>query len=472
MRPKQTKIVATISDLKCDAEFIRELHDSGVDVVRLNTAHQSQEDTLKVICNVREVSTRIALLLDTKGPEIRTTKVEETIEVKKGDIFKIKGGVKTDISTKELVYVTYKQFVNEINVGDKVMIDDGELGLEAIKKQDDYLVCEVKNSGVVKSNKSVNVPGVNLHLPSLSEKDKEYIQFAIENDIDFIAHSFVRNKEDIIAIQKMLDKHQSQIKIIAKIESQEGVDNIDEILDHAYGIMVARGDLGIEIPIEKIPLTQKMLIQKCIARHKPVITATQMLHTMIKNPRPTRAEVSDVANAVLDGTDAIMLSGETAYGEYPLEAVKMMSKIVRDVESQTVFQGLCECDCHVTKGAAEYLAETAVQAAHDLAVKEIIISSEDGASPALLASYRGRVPVFAKCSDERTVRELSLTYGINAHCVKILENHSKFIHQILETLVEKGKLHKKDTIIYLSGDHSQGNTSNSMEICEVGKYVE
>lgn len=469
MRKKQTKIVATISDLKCDPEFIRTLCDYGVDVVRLNTAHQNHADTLKVINNVRKVSERIAILLDTKGPEIRTRIVKEDIILKTGDMIKMAGS-DSAMSDREIVYVNYADFVKDVPLKTLVLIDDGELGLKVIKKTPKYLQCEVMNDGKIKSNKSVNIPNLHVNLPSLSAKDLDYIDFAIKNNLDFIAHSFVRNKEDVMAIQKILDKKKSKIKIIAKIENQEGVDNIDEILDHAYGIMVARGDLGIEVPAEEIPLIQKMLIKKCIARHKPVITATQMLHTMIKNPRPTRAEVNDIANAVLDGTDAVMLSGETAYGDYPVEAVQIMAKIIRHVESKTE-----SSDClPVFKdeyAIPNFLAKSAVIASRELDIKEIIISAGNGFSAEVIASYRGRVPVFAKCFDKRTARELSLTYGVNAHFVQKEENHTKFLKNLFSVLVKKGKLTAGDKVIYLASDTDNNSSANFMEICEVKKYV-
>ncbi len=328
---KQTKIVATISDRKCDVEFIKDLFDAGMNVVRINTAHQTPEDSLKVINNVRKVSDRIPILIDTKGPEIRTTLVKGDLFLKKGDKIAFKGEADA-ITTQKCIYVSYRNFVKEVPVGGDILIDDGELSFKVIDKKDNVLICEIMNDGWLGSRKSINVPGTEISLPSLTSRDVNYIQFAIDNDLSFIAHSFVRSKEDVIDIQKILDKKKSTLKIIAKIENKQGVDNIDEILDHAYGVMIARGDLGIEIPAEQIPTVQKKLIKKCVARRKPVIVATQMLHTMTEHPRPTRAEVSDVANAIFDGTDAVMLSGETAYGKYPLEAVKTMSRIAKQVE--------------------------------------------------------------------------------------------------------------------------------------------
>lgn len=472
MIPKQTKIVATISDLRCDQDFIRNLHENGVDVVRLNTAHQTHADTLRVIKNIRKVSERIAILLDTKGPEIRTAVTDEPIILKKGETIKIAGAnaVEERKSSASLVYVNYSDFVKDVPNKAVILIDDGELGLRVVKKTSSYLLCEALNNGEIKSNKSINIPDLHINLPSLSAKDRDYIDFAIKNDLDFIAHSFVRNKDDILAIQKILDKKKSKIKIIAKIENREGVNNIDEILDYAYGIMVARGDLGIEIPAEEIPLIQKELIKKCIARHKPVITATQMLHSMIKNPRPTRAEISDVANAILDNTDAVMLSGETAYGDYPIEAVDIMTKIIKHTEANT--QSSSSLPVFKDEYAIpNFLAKSAVIASRELKIKEIIISASNGFSAEVIASYRGRVPVYVKCADKRTVRELSLTYGVNAHYVKRKNDDEKFLRELFTKLVKKGRLDREDKVIFLDGSSFNDSLTNSMVICEVGKYV-
>ena len=311
---KQTKIVATISDQRCEIDFIRELFKAGMNVVRMNTAHAGREGFEKLIANVRTVSNRIAILMDTKGPEVRTTPLAaEPIPFKAGDKVQVTGCPEQP-TTRECICVSYPHFVQDVQVGDHILIDDGDLEMVVTDKDDNRLYCEIQNEATLGNRKSVNVPGVRINLPSLTEKDKNNILYAIEKDIDFIAHSFVRNKQDILDIKAILDEHHSDIRIIATIENQEGVDNIDEILEVADGIMVARGDLGIEVAQERIPGIQRLLIRKCILAKKPVIVATQMLHTMINNPRPTRAEVTDIANAIYYRTDALMLCGETAYG--------------------------------------------------------------------------------------------------------------------------------------------------------------
>ena len=319
MQQKKTKIICTISDLHCEVGFLRSLYDNGMNVVRINTAHATIEGAQKVVDNVRAVSDKIAILIDTKGPEVRLTKMDTSdgISVKNGDIINIHNNIE-GISGTEAIYTNCPSFVNDVPVGARILIDDGSVELVVREKNEERLVCVVRNAGVIKGKKSVNVPNVPIDLPALTEKDKVFVKWAIDADIDFIAHSFVRCKEDLMSIQEILDEHNSHIKLISKIENQQGIDNLEEILINCYGVMIARGDLGVEVPAEKIPLIQKDIVGMCRAYRKPVIIATQMLHSMIENPRPTRAEVTDVANAIFQSTDAIMLSGETASGKYPI----------------------------------------------------------------------------------------------------------------------------------------------------------
>ena len=329
---KQTKIVCSISDRRCDVDFIRGLFNAGMNVVRMNTAHATPDGIRSIIRNTRAVSPHIGILIDTKGPEVRTTDVESPIEYKTGDVVRIFGRPEMN-TTHDIINVSFSDFAKDVKVGDIILFDDGAIGMKVMGIEGPAVYVEVQNDGVLGAHKSVNVPGEHIDLPALTEKDKRNINLAIEEDIDFIAHSFVRSADDVHAVQKILDERHSDIKIISKIENQEGVDNIDEIINASYGIMVARGDLGIEVPVEKIPGIQRMIIRKCVERHKPVIVATQMLHTMITNPRPTRAEVTDIANAIYSNTDALMLSGETASGKYPLEAVKTMAAVAEQAEN-------------------------------------------------------------------------------------------------------------------------------------------
>jgi len=462
---KKTKIVCTISDKNCDVAFLKKLYRAGMNVVRLNTAHQSFEQAQKVMDNVRMVSDRIAILVDTKGPEIRTTRVSKPIEVFTGNKLIIKGDPEKEC-TKSRIYVNYPGFVRDVPLNSHLLIDDGSLKLVVVEKKENYLICEVKNDGKIEGHKSINVPSVSFGLPSLSEKDKEFVTFCIKQDVDFIAHSFVRNKDDIKAIQDILDENNSKIKIIAKIENQAGVDNLDEILDCAYGAMVARGDLGIEIPYEKIPGIQKMIINKCIARRKPVIIATQMLHSMIDKPRPTRAEVSDIANAIFSKTDAIMLSGETAYGRYPYEAVETMARVASEVEkSRSDIQDIPMVVLSNKRSA--YLTKTAVEAAIVLNARAIVADSETGRSIRNMAGYRGKKPIFAFCYDKRTVRELALSFGVFAEYIEETRNSYEFVHKALSRHLEQNRFKKEDMVVVIAGNYGSNFGASFIEISPV-----
>ena len=464
---KQTKIVASISDLRCDVDFIKALFKAGMNVVRMNTAHANREGFENLIRNVRQVSNRIGILMDTKGPEVRTTNnAEGSIDYKIGDKVRIVGNPEQD-TTRECICVSYPNFVHDLSVGAHVLIDDGDLDLVVTDKDENALYCEVCNDATLGNRKSVNVPGVRINLPSLTEKDRNNILYAIEKEIDFIAHSFVRNKQDVLDIRAILDEHHSDIKIIAKIENQEGVDNIDEILEVADGVMVARGDLGIEVPQERIPGIQRKLIKKCILARKPVIVATQMLHTMINNPRPTRAEVTDIANAIYYRTDALMLSGETAYGKYPVEAVSTMAKIAAQAEKDKMEENdipipLTPENTNVTS----FLAKQAVRATTLMPIRAIITDSFSGLTARNLAAFRGKYPVLAICYKEKTMRHLSLSYGVEAMYMPEKANGQEYYITALHKLINDGTISKNDMVAYLSGGKA-GTKTSFLEINQV-----
>lgn len=459
--PKKTKIIATISTLHCSVDFIQRLYDAGMNVVRLNTAHMTHEDALVVINNTREVSGKIGILLDTKGPEIRTCDAVAELCVKCGDMIRIKGSSKEQ-SHDDIICVSHDNFVQDVPIGSSVLIDDGDIALAVEDKEDGYLCCCVENDGVIKQRKSINIPSVHVKLPALSEKDKGFIRFAAENDLDFIAHSFVRNKDDVIAVQQILDETKSSIKVISKIENYEGVENLEEILDHSYGVMIARGDLAVEIPTEQIPLIQKRIIKACIERRRPVIVATQMLHSMIDSPRPTRAEVSDVANACLDHADALMLSGETANGKYPEMAVRIMSKIINEVESKhSPFTNVSYT--HDNKITA-YLAKAAVKAALRLNTKAIVADSLTGASILALSAYRGSNVIYAQIYDRRVMRQLSLSYGVYADFTLMDITSAEPLKSSICRLIDDKKFHNEDLIIILAGSFGSAHGASYIEI--------
>ena len=467
MNVKKTKIICTISDLRCDVGFIRDLYENGMNVARINSAHATVEGAQKIVDNVRAVSDKIAILVDTKGPEVRLTAMEDPAghEMKTGDILQVRNG-QDCLSDSQVLYTNCETFVQDVPVGADILIDDGSIELKVISKDSEQLTCKVVNSGVIKGRKSVNVPDVHISLPALTEKDKVFVKWAIDADLDFIAHSFVRTKKDLIEIQEILDEHKSHLKIISKIENQQGIDNLDEILAHCYGVMIARGDLGVEIPAEKIPMIQKTIVQKCRARKKPVIVATQMLHSMIENPRPTRAEVTDVANAIFQSTDAIMLSGETASGKYPVEAVKTMSAIALEAE-ESIDTNLDVNLEEVAKPIAAVLARSLVKATQEIPVKAIIFDTWTGRTGRYLSEFRPKVPIYAMCYNDFTMRELALTYDIYSYKFEITGTKEGFVQNSLRILLEDGKISKGDLVSFIGGSFNDELGATYMEF----KYV-
>lgn len=466
---RQTKIVVTLSDHRSDKMFIQKLFAAGMNVARINTAHTSIENADKVIDTIREVSDKIAILIDTKGPEIRTCGMQKEISVTEGE--EIRFSHSNNVSVKTDVCVNHPNFVYDLKVGDRILIDDGYVAAVVKEKHDEHLICRIENTGTIKNNKSINVPGVVTNLPALSGKDKKFIQFAAEKDVDFIAHSFVRNKDDIFAVQELLNKYNSDIKIIAKIENLDGVENIGDILVHAYGIMVARGDLGIELPPEKIPTVQRKLIREAIMHKKPVIVATQMLHSMIEQPRPTRAEVNDVASAIYSRADAIMLSGETAIGKYPFEAVKTMVRIAREVEPDREMEEEFILP-PVNDEIPAYLAHSAIRTARDLHPKAIITVTTTGKTARYLAAYRSDIPVMAKCHSERVVRELALSFGVVPTFLEIKKNRLKIQKSAIESLLKDQVIKMEDLLIYVGGRFGEDCGASFVEISTTDKLYE
>lgn len=460
---KQTKIVASISDRRCSEDFIRQLFDAGMNVIRMNTAHATPEGIREIIRNVRKVSRHIGILIDTKGPEVRTTACKQPITYKTGDVVKIFGRPEMD-SEHDIVNLSYVNFADDVHEGDQILFDDGALAMKVIGINGPAVIAQVQNDGVLGSRKSVNVPGVHIDLPALTEKDVQNINLAIDEDIDFIAHSFVRNAADVNAVQQLLDARGSDIKIISKIENQEGVDNIDEIIEASYGIMIARGDLGIEVPIERIPGIQRNLIRKCVQAKKPVIVATQMLHTMIDNPRPTRAEVTDIANAIYYRTDALMLSGETATGKYPVEAVATMAQIAEQAEKDKLKENDIVIQMSDNGDVREFLAHSAIEATERLGVKGIITDSSTGQTARNLAAFRGPNPVLAICYNEKLQRLLNLSYGVTPVYQKEQISQPDLFKAAVRMLRQKGYITDTDKVAYLSGSLGEGGGTTFLEI--------
>ncbi|MFA6677310.1 MAG: pyruvate kinase [Bacteroidales bacterium] len=488
---KKTKIVCTVSDQRCSVEFIQGLYERGMNVVRINSAHTTLDSSLNIVKNVRKVSDKIAIMIDTKGPEIRLTSQanESSFQINTGETIKICDDPKA-ISSRDTLYTTYENFVANMSVGTEILIDDGDVSLSVISKDEKTLFCKANNDGVIKGRKSVNVPGVSIELPSVSEKDKSFIIWAVENNIDFVAHSFVRSAKDLEEVQNIIDQHNGQLGIISKIENQEGVDNIDEILEHSYGIMVARGDLGIEIPAERIPLIQKRIVNKCRRRKKPVIVATQMLHTMIANPRPTRAEISDVANAIFEYTDAVMLSGETANGRYPFESVSTMSKIAFEIEKNHAPSLDIELK-EISEPISVILAKTMVEASMKLPMKAIIIDTKSGRTGRYVSAFRPNIPVYVRCHSINVMRKMALSYGVfgatviihgNSHDEEPVENapyaavrerdilhntKERFFHDTCASLVSRDKVENDDLVGVIAGRFGYHTGASYVEIATV-----
>jgi pyruvate kinase len=464
---RKTKIVCTIGPKSESKEMLTKLVENGMNVMRLNFSHGDfaehggRIDTIREIC--AETGKNVAVLLDTKGPEIRTVKLEN------GDDVLLTAGQDFTLSTDQsvvgnntIVAVTYENLTNDLVVGDTVLLDDGLIEMTVKSIAGTNVVCEVMNTGELGENKGVNLPGVKVQLPALSVKDKGDLIFGCEQKVDFIAASFIRKQEDVLEIRALLNANGGEsIQIISKIENQEGVDNFDEILAVSDAIMVARGDLGVEIAVEEVIFAQKMMIEKANQARKPVITATQMLDSMIKNPRPTRAEAGDVANAILDGTDAVMLSGESAKGKYPAEAVEIMATICsrtdRVMPSRTDIK---ETDLRIT----EAVCSGAVKNAEQLDAKLIIVATGEGKSARSLRKYFPSAQILALTSNPKTRQQLALTKGVSAKVIEPQATTEAFYQLGMKMAKELGLVVSGDKVVMVSGALVSSGTTNTSSV--------
>lgn len=454
---RKTKIIATIGPASSSPEMIKKLIETGMNAVRINFSHGDHEShgvTIDTVKKVRdELGMPIPLVLDTKGPEIRTKLLEkEPIQLKKGN--KITLTTEDIVGNEERVAVTYEGFAKDLSVGSTVLIDDGLIELKVLEINGNDVVCEIINSGMLGSRKGINLPNVSIKLPALTEKDIEDIKFGIKKGFDYIAASFIRSAEDVKQIRKILEENGgSDIKIISKIENREGVDNLDSILEVTDGIMVARGDLGVEIPFEEVPLIQKEMIAKCKAKGKLVVTATQMLESMVSNPRPTRAEASDVANAVLDGTDAIMLSGETAKGSFPVEAVNTMVRIANKIESCFNYvEAFYNKKMNPCTNITDAVSHATCTTANDLSASCIVAVSKTGFTVREVSKYRPASTILALTDDERVLRQLNLTWACYPYLVDINQiTNGDFFENTAKIAKEKGFANTNDTIVTVAG---------------------
>jgi len=468
---RKTKIVCTIGPASESYETLKKMILSGMNVARINFSHgtwETQKEKVDLIKQIREeLNLPVALLLDMKGPEIRLGQFVEKVLLEEGNTFTIRN--EDIIGTASEATISYKELYKDVRIGSTILIDDGLIKLEVTDIVDKDIVCKVLNTGPVSSNKGVNVPNIKLNLPSLTEKDINDVEGAVKNDMDYIAVSFVRRKEDVLAVREILNKYDSKIKLISKIENREGVDNLDEIIEVSDGIMVARGDLGVEIPLSEVPIIQKEMIKKTYSQGKPVITATQMLESMTTNPNPTRAEVSDVANAIFDGTSAIMLSGETAMGKYPVSCIEIMDKIAKDVESSIDYWKRFKMR-NVPKNNFEYIINHALlTTALNIDVKAIFAYTKTSDTPRIVSSLRPKCPIFVSTYDKKVYYQLALAWGID---VRLSEKEIEPKEMIMDdiNLKEQAGLLKKDDIVLIAGGKYIPNNDKDMNKSIGGIY--
>ncbi|PTH68629.1 pyruvate kinase [Staphylococcus agnetis] len=476
---KKTKIVCTIGPASESEEMLEKLMRAGMNVARLNFSHGSHEEHRARIESIRKVANKlnlnIGILLDTKGPEIRTHNMKDgLITLEKGSnvtvsMSEVKG-------TPEMFSVTYENLINDVHVGSFILLDDGliELLVEKIDVNAGHVHCKVLNTGELKNKKGVNLPGVSVNLPGITEKDADDIRFGIEQNVDFIAASFVRRSSDVLEIRKILEEaNHHTISIIPKIENQEGIDNIDDILEVSDGLMVARGDMGVEIPPETVPIVQKDLIRKCNKLGKPVITATQMLDSMQRNPRATRAEASDVANAIYDGTDAVMLSGETAAGSYPEEAVKAMHNIaVAAEQAQDYKKLLSDRTKLVETSLVNAIGVSAAHTALNLNVKAIVAATESGNTAKTISKYRPKSDVLAVTPNDTTARQCTLIWGVYPVIKKGNFTTDELLNNAVATAIESERVENGDLIIITAGvPTGESGTTNLMKLHLIGDEI-
>ncbi len=471
---RRTKIVCTLGPASNDRDILLEMARQGMDVARFNFSHGEHDEHRHRMSLVREVEKElgkpIGLMLDTQGPEIRTGDLKEgEVELEEGEeIIVTTGDIEGD---NEVICVDYENLPGDLEPGSKILIDDGLIELEVLSVAGDEINTKIMNGGSLGTYKGVNLPGVEVKLPALTEKDRKDITFGCEQEVHFVAASFVRKADDVIEIRKLLEEHDSEdINIIPKIENEEGVENIDEIIEVSDGIMVARGDLGVELPAEKVPIIQKQIIDKCNEAAIPVITATQMLDSMIRNPRPTRAEASDVANAIFDGTDAIMLSGESAAGSYPVEAVRTMDRIAVETENSLTYSERLSSLRPAGKTATEAISHASCETAINLEADAIITATDSGLTARMVAKYRPFIKIIAVTPGERVRHFLTLTWGVYPLLSEKAETTDKMIQMSIDAALDEGLIENGDLVTVTAGAPvGVPGTTNLIKVDIVGR---
>lgn len=474
---RKTKIVCTIGPATNNEEMLRNLMLAGMDVARINFSHGTHEAAKEMVDRIKKVREEldipVAILLDTKGPEIRLKSFKNgKVMLKEGQTFTLcTDDVEGD---DQMVSITYKNLPNDVNIGSRILIDDGLIELQVASIKNNKIVCIVNNGGEISNSKGVNVPNVELSMPYMSEKDKSDILFGIEQGFDFIAASFVRTADDVLEIRQILEHNGGRdIAVLAKIENAQGVKNIDSILNVADGIMVARGDMGVEIDMQDLPVIQKTLIKKTYRACKRVITATQMLDSMIRNPRPTRAEISDVANAIYDGTSAIMLSGETAMGKYPIEAVKTMASIAERTENDIDYKKRLKMfDSEGSLDVPSAISHATCTTAHDLGAAAIIALTYSGGTARQISSFRPACPIIAPTLSERARRQLNMSWGVIPIASKVAANSDELFDTSVDHAEKLGLVNKGDLVVITGGmPMGVAGTTNMMKVHLVGHIL-
>jgi pyruvate kinase len=474
---RRTKIVCTIGPASESLDNLKKLMNAGMNVARLNFSHGDFEEHGARIRNIREASREsgksVAILLDTKGPEIRTGKMrEEPVELVQDKHIILT--TEEILGDSERISVTYKDLPSDVHVGSTILVDDGLIGMTVVDVRGCEIECRIVNGGQLKSKKGVNVPGVKIKLPGITEKDANDIVFGIQQNVDFIAASFVRKASDVMEIRELLERHNApHIQIISKIENQEGVDNLDEILEVSDGLMVARGDLGVEIPAEDVPIVQKQMIKKCNVVGKPVITATMMLDSMQRNPRPTRAESSDVANAVFDGTDAVMLSGETAAGKYPVESVQTMARIAERAESALEYREIFNRQAQAQQTTVtEAISQAVANSALELDAKAILTATETGYTARMVSKYRPKAPIIAVTPNDQVVRRLSLVWGVIPVKGVTASTTDELFDFAVDSSIQAGLVSLGDIVVIAAGvPVGRSGTTNIIKVHQVGEMI-
>lgn len=473
---RKTKIICTLGPSTDKDEIIKQLMLSGMDVARFNFSHADYKEHLKRLKTIEkyreELKIPVATLMDTKGPEIRigTFKDNKKVQLKAGQLF--------TLTTKDIegdntqVSISYPSLIYDVDPGVKILIDDGLIEMTVVEVTSTDIICKVKNNGTLSNRKGVNIPGVHLSMPYISEKDRADILFAIEHKFDFIAASFVRTADDVHEVRKMLNKHKSKAKIIAKIENLQGVQNIDEIIDAADGIMIARGDMGVEIPYEELPSMQKQIIKKVYNSGKQVITATQMLDSMIKHPRPTRAEITDVANAIYDGTSAIMLSGETAAGDYPLEALQAMVKITLRTEAEIDYvKRFNQREIPTNPDITDAISRSTITTAHDLKAKMIVTVTTSGETARMISRFRPQCDIIGCTTDPVVYRQLNLAWGITPLLIAVEHDTFELFDHAMEAVEKAGYIKKGELAVMTAGvPLGISGTTNMLKVQIAGQH--